>query len=470
MDNESKKKRFEAPHAFIILIAITVLCTLLTWVLPAGEFDRVYDEVLDRNIVVPGSYKLVESNPVGPWRMIQSIYQGLVESADIIFFILMAAAYVYVLMETGALNALAGWLLRKLGNKDYLIIPAFMLLFGIAGTTFGMFEETYGLIPAFIVIAITIGYDRLIGGAIVFVGVATGFAAAILNPFTIGIASAISGIPLMGGKITIMRIVSFVLFMSLSIGYVMLYARRIRKDPVKSIMYGDPDNTRGLDKLMTREEVMNMPFTTPQKLSILGFVLLLAAMSVGIVVYGFYLSELAAIFFIAMVLTGLINGYRLNKMADMFIEGLKSALYGAILVGIARSISIVMIEGNIIDTAVNGLASVISSLPASISGIGMLVVQNLINFFIPSGSGQAVVMMPIMAPLADIVGLSREVAVLAFQYGDGFSNMFWPTAVAVECGIMGISLNKWYKFITPLFAMMFLLQAILIVVAIAFGV
>jgi len=471
METEAKKKHtFKMPHAYVILCIIIVLCTILTWVLPAGNFERVYDEKLDRNLVVPGSYTQTESTPVTPWKMLMSIFDGIVEASDIIFFILFAASYVYVLSETGAMNALTGWMLRKLGKKDYLIIPVFMVLFGIGGTTFGMFEEVYGLIPAFIVIGITLGYDRIVGGSIVYVGVATGFAAATLNPFTIGVASAVAEVPLIQPKITAIRIACFVAFEALAIWYTMRYAKRIRNDPTKSYMYGDPDALRGCENLMNRDEVVNLPFTTRQKISLFGFVLLIVCLVLGIVLKGWYLSELATLFFIFMIVTCLINKMKSGEIADMFVAGCKSAMYGAMLVGFARAISVVMTEGNVIDTAVNGLANVVSALPHSISGIGMLVVQNIVNFFIPSGSGQAVVMMPIMAPLSDLVGLSREVSVLAFQFGDGFSNMFWPTAVATECGIMGIGMNKWYKFITPLFGMMFLLQAVFIVIAVLWGV
>lgn len=471
METEAKKKKtFHMPHAYVILCIIIVLCTALTWILPAGNFQRVYDEEVGRNIVVPGSYTRTDSTPVGLWGMLKSVFDGVVEASDIIFFILFAASYVYVLSETGALNAMTGWMLRKLGNRDYLIIPAFMLLFGLGGTTFGMFEETYGLIPAFIVIAITLGYDRIVGGAIVFVGVATGFAAATLNPFTIGVASAVAETPLITTKIMTVRIIAFVCFMALSIWYTMRYAKKIRKDPTKSIMYKDPDALRGVDNVMNRDEVVNLPFTTRQKISLIGFILLLVCIVVGICVFGWYLTELATLFLIFMIVTCIVNKMNSGEIADMFVAGCKSALYGAMLVGLARTISVVMTNGNVIDTAVNGLANMVMSLPKSISGVGMLVVQNVVNFFIPSGSGQAVVMMPIMAPVADLVGLSREVAVLAFQFGDGFSNMFWPTAVATECGIMGIGMDKWYKFITPLFGMMFLLQAVIIVAAVLLGV
>jgi uncharacterized ion transporter superfamily protein YfcC len=185
--------------------------------------------------------------------------------------------------------------------------------------------------------------------------------------------------------------------------------------------------------------------------------------------YGFYLQELAAMFLIAMILTGIINKMNSRQIAESFVESAEASIYGLLLIGLSRSIEVIMSQANIIDTAVLYLSNMIQALPQSVTAVGMLVVQNLINFFIPSGSGQAVVMMPIMAPLSDVVGLSREIAVTAFQFGDGFSNMFWPTSVAVECGIIGIGMNKWYRFITPLFLMMFALQASLLVVGVAIG-
>lgn len=465
-----KEKKAWNPNPYVLLLVIVLICAIATWIVPAGTFERAYDEELGRELVVPGSYQQIEQTPVGLFGFLESIFNGFYDAADIIFFILFAAAYVNVLSEKGALNALTGYMLRTLGEKDALIIPAFMLLFGLGGTTFGMFEETYALIPAFIVIAIALGYDRVVGGAIVFVGVATGFAAATLNPFTIGVASAVAEVDLVTPKVLIFRIVCFILFEALAITYVMRYAKKIRKDPTKSVMYGDPNALLGTEGMGSKEEIMSAEFTKQHKLALLGFVVLLVIMIAGIIVQGWYLTEIATLFLVFMVITCLIYKLSANEIADMFVMGAKSALFGALLVGMARGVSIVMTEGNIIDTCVNAIAGVVATLPQSVSAVGMVVVQNLVNFFIPSGSGQAVVTMPILAPVADIIGQSREVAVIAFQFGDGFSNMFWPTAVATECGIMGVGLNRWYKFITPLFGMMFLLQCIMIVIAVAVGI
>jgi uncharacterized ion transporter superfamily protein YfcC len=466
---EATKKKIDwtkaMPHAYTIILGIVVVAMALTWVVPAGTFDRVHSEVLGRELVVPGSYKAVERSPVGPWGMVKALFEGMTEASDIIFFILIAYGYVFLLLKTGAIDALVGAMLRKLGNNDKLLIPAFMLLFGVAGSTFGMYEETYGLIPAFIAIAIALGYDGLVGGAIVFVGVATGFAAATINPFTVGIAQSISGVIPSSG-LMIFRVVAWALFMALSISYTMWYANKVKKNPDASYVKGV--TFRGLEG-KSRDEVLALSFTTAHKLSLVGFVVLIVAIVVGVTAFGFYLTELAAFFLIAIAYTGLVNRMKPGRVAEIFIEGAGNAIFGALLVGLARSIEVVLTQANIIDTIVYALANGIQHFHRYFAAVGMLVVQNIVNFFIPSGSGQAVVMMPIMAPLSDVIGVSREVAITAYQFGDGFSNMFWPTAVATECGIMGIGMNRWYKFITPLFGMMFLLQAILITVALIIG-
>ncbi len=467
--NQLRKKKIEMPHAYAIIILIILLCVVLTWILPAGSFERVYNAELDRELVVPNSYSPVDSSPVGPWGFFRALYAGMINASEIIFFIIFATAYVFLLMKTGALNALVGSILRILGNKDYLLIPIFMLLFGIAGTTIGVYEEIYGLIPAFIVIAISLGYDRIVGGAMIFVGMATGFAAAILNPFTIGIASAIAGIPLMGTKILIFRIIVFCVFMSLSIGYVMWYANRVKKDPAKSYLYGVPEKLLNKD-ILSRDQLIALPFNNRQKITLFGLLGLIFAIGYTVSVYEFYLEELAALFIIWFFITGIINKLKPGDIADSFVESAESAMFGCLLVGLSFSIEVIMSSASVIDTAVLYLSTLVDKLPSNISAIGMLVVQNLINFFIPSATGQAAVVIPIMAPLADIVGLSREIAVTAYQFGDGFSNMFWPTAVAVECGIMGIGMDKWYKFITPLFVMMFITQAIMITIGVIIGI
>lgn len=341
-----------------------------------------------------------------------------------------------------------------------MIFPIFMLIFGICGSTFGLYEETYGLIPAFIGIAIALGYDGLVGGAAVVLGTATGFAAATLNPFTIGIAQGIAELPIGSG--IGFRIICFVVFQGMAIIYLMRYANKVKKDPSKSLVKGVKFNVADG---MTREEMENLPFEGKHKLIILIFVLTIGILIYGTTVLGWYLSELSALFLIMMIVVGLVGGFNFSQIAGFFVEAVSDVVFGALVVGIARSLTIVMESGNIIDTIVFYMSNGLAKVSTSFASIGMVIVQNLINFFIPSGSGQAATSMPIMVPLADSIGLNRQIAVLAFQFGDGFSNMFWPTVVATECGLMGLPVEKWYKFMTPLFLLMVLAQFVMIVIA-----
>ncbi|MCK8060100.1 MULTISPECIES: YfcC family protein [unclassified Fusibacter] len=457
------KKRFklEVPHTFVILGMIILFAVILTHLVPAGEFDRVLDPVTDREIVVQGSYHSVESNPIGLFDMFIYIQKGMVDSADIIFFIIFAYAMVFMLLKSGSLDAAVGALLRKIGDKVELLIPVFMIFFGILGATAGLFEEIYGLIPAFLGIAIALGYDAIVGGAIVIVGIGTGFAAAFTNPFTIGVAQGVAGVPMFSG--IGFRVLAFIAFQAAVIAYTMNYARKIKKNPelsiVKDVKFSLTDN-------LSIHELKALKFENRHKISMLAFGLSILLIVVGTLKLGWYIDELAGLFLVLMIVIGFINKKGLNEISEIFVEAAASIAFGALAVGLSRSVLLVMSDGMIIDTMVNSLAGLLVESSAYVSALGMLFLQNLINFIIPSGSGQAATSMPIMAPVADIVGLTRQTAVLAFQFGDGFSNLFWPTIVSVECGLMGIPLNKWYKFMGPLFVIMLVIQVIFMSVAV----
>lgn len=459
--DEKKKSKFKVPHTYVIIGIILVIVTALTYIIPAGTFDRIEDEATGRTIVVQDSYKRVEQTPVSPFEMVIAIADGMVEASDIIFFIFFAYGFVYLLIQTGAFYGGMGTLVKKFHGAEKMIFPVFMLIFGICGSTFGLYEETYGLLPAFIGIAIALGYDGLVGGAAVVLGTATGFAAATLNPFTIGIAQGIAELPIGSG--VGFRIVCFVVFEGMAILYLMRYAKKVKANPEKSLVKGvDFNVTEG----MTREKMESLPFTGRHKVIMLLFVVTIVLLVYGTSVLGWYLSELSALFLIMMIAVGLVGGFNLSEIAKFFVEAVSDVVFGALVVGIARALTIVMENGNIIDTIVFYMSRGLAKFATSFAAVGMVIVQNLLNFFIPSGSGQAATSMPIMVPLADSIGLNRQIATLAFQFGDGFSNMFWPTAVATECGLMGLPVEKWYKFITPLFLLMFLAQVILIVVAV----
>lgn len=453
-----EKKQFKMPHTYVLLCGMLILITILTWIIPAGAFERV--EMGKRMVVVPGSYKIMEATPVSPFNMVMSLVKGLEATADIIFFIFFAYGFIYMLIKSGAFYGALGRLMRKMESTEKLIFPTFMLIFGICGSTFGMYEETYGLLPAFMGISIALGYDALVGGAAVILGTATGFAAATLNPFTIGVAAGIAEVDL--NTALPFRIVCFIVFQGVAILYLVRYANKVKKNPELSLV---KDIKFKISTDMTKEKMINLPFTEKHVVIMLMFLLTLILLIVGCIKWGWYLNELSTLFLIMMIIVGLINRMSFSEIASTFIESIPDVLFGALAVGVARSLTVVMQEGQIIDTIINYVSNLIMSLPKSVAGIGMVIVQNFINFFIPSGSGQAAVSMPIMAPLADNILMNRQVAVIAFQFGDGFSNMFWPTSAGTLCGLMGLPIDKWYKFITPLFGIMMLLQFIFIAIS-----
>ena len=459
--SKKKKMSLKVPHTYVIIGIILVILTLLTYIIPAGSYERIEDPVTGRSIVVQGSYARVEQTPVSPFEMVMSIADGMVEASDIIFFIFFAYGFVFMLIKTGAFYGFMGALVKKFKGAERMIFPVFMAMFGICGSTFGLYEETYGLLPAFIGIAIALGYDGLVGGAAVVLGTATGFAAATLNPFTIGIAQGIAELPIGSG--IGYRIICFIAFEGTAIWYLMRYAKKVKNNPELSIVKGVQFNvTEG----MTREKMESLPYNTKHKIIMFLFLVTIGLLVYGTSQLGWYLSELSALFIIMMVVVGLVGGFTFSKIAGFFVESVSEVVFGALVVGIARSLTLVMENGNIIDTIVYNMSNVLANFSIKFAAVGMVIVQNLINFFIPSGSGQAATSMPIMVPLSDAIGLNRQIATLAFQFGDGFSNMFWPTAVATECGLMGLPIEKWYKFMTPLFGIFVVLQIIFIVGAV----
>lgn len=461
--------KIKIPNSFVVIFIMIVIAAVMTWIIPAGEFDRVmqYNPATnsEREVVVQGSYHAVEGSKVGPVGVFSAIVSGFTDASDIIFFIVFAYGFVYALMQNGTFDAMMGAVMRKFKDNSLMLFAVVMIIFGVLGSTMGMSEETYGMFPIFIGLATALGYDAIVGSAIVTIAVSTGFASATLNPFTVGVAQGIADVELYSG--ISFRILCWFIFMAIAMAYIFAYANKIKKDPTKSLVYGEKLGiaTSGL----TKEQLMDIKMTGRHKMCGVVFLITIALLVWGTTTKGWYINEIATLFLIAMVVVGFIGGNTPNEIAENFVTAAKDMMFGALMVGMSRAILIVLQNGVIIDSVVNGLAQLLNGTSGAVSGILMVVVQNLLNFFIPSGSGQAAVSMPIMAPLADLVGLTRQQAVLAFQFGDGYSNMFWPTSVCMLCGLMGIPVNKWYKFVAPLFGLMFIAQIALMTLAVCIG-
>ncbi|MEW6624221.1 MAG: TIGR00366 family protein [Bacillota bacterium] len=374
-----------------------------------------------------------------------------------------------VIRATGAIEAGIGKVVLSLQGREKLVIPISMLLFSIGGFTIGWAEESIIFVPIGIALARAMGFDAITGTAMISCGAATGFFGGMLNPFTVGVAQSIAELQLFSG--IGFRAVAYVFFLAFGMWYVIRYASKVKEDPTKSVMYDIEQQVKEEDKqkAITLGEI---PVLNNRHL--LVFLVLFGG--IGINIYGvfewdWYLNELAASFIIIGLISGLIGGLSINKTFESFVSGARALTFGALIVGFARAILVVLEEGRIIDTLISGMVSVIGDLPNVMTVMGMYVIQIVINFFIPSGSGQAVTTMPIMVPLADLVGITRQVAVLAYQYGDGITNSIIPTSAALMgyLAVAGIPYEKWFKFIWRLIVGWLCIALVFLVIATIIG-
>lgn len=459
------EKKKEIPHILVILLAIIILTTLATWIVPAGSYERVLDEASGRMIIDPNSFQYLENTPVNFFNMFVSIEKGLIEAANITFLIFCAFSSLYLLEKTGAIDAAIAMMVRKTKNHPKyanIIIILVMIILAAWGSTGTMsYEEIIAFIPIFVAVSIALGYDAMVGVAISVVPVGVGFASATVNPFTIGVAQTIAELPMFSGLGY--RLVVLAVMTLITILYVMRYANIVKKNPMKSLTYGIDFSDMTVD-----EERMNTKFTTERKISLVLLLVAVMVMAWGLITQGWYINEVAAIFMILAVAVGIVNHWNPNKIANTLVEGMAKGVLSAIIVGVARSVLVIMNSGQIIDTMVHYCVRLIENLSLYASGVGMLLFQTILNFLIPSGSGQAAVSMPIMIPIADLIGMNRQIAVLIFQFGDGFSNLLWPTSfMVIACSMAKIPLNKYYRWILPFLGICFVTQCLFVFGAIA---
>lgn len=456
-------RTFKIPHTYVLVSCIIIIAALLTHIVPAGEYARIEDPNTGKTVVDPNSFTKVEGNPVNPFEVLSAVPRGMMAAAQITFFIFIVAGSFQIITSTGAIEAGIYKVVSMLRGKEQLLIPIFMFIFSLTGAFLGFAEENIVFIPVAISLARALGYDAIVGMSLVTLGGAVGFNSGIMNPFTVGIAQGIAELPLFSG--IGLRIIIWIVFLSVSVYYVMRYAKKIKDRPELSII---------ADVELEERKNKTVDLTEEKTLSpshYLVFLTLAAGLAIivyGVYEFGWYINEIAAVFLGMGLISGAIGRINPNQMAQEFINGARGIIFGALVVGIARTILIVLQDGIILDSIIYGLASVISGLPKTLSAVGMFIVQSLINFVIPSGSGQAATTMPIMVPLADILGLTRQTAVLAFHFGDGFSNTFTPTAstLMASLSIAKISYDKWLKYYGKLFLIWALMGAVFMVIAV----
>lgn len=455
------KKEMQMPHTLVIIFAIIILVSIATYFVPGGAYERVVNES-GKTVVVDGTFSFIESNPQGLVEILKSPLEGIVSASEIIAFLFVVGGAISIVSRTKAIDLGIVRLVNKLKGKEILIIPILSFIFSVGGAVFGMSEEAIPFITLILPLMLALGYDSILTVGVTYFSCILGFSTAMLNPFTVHVAQNIAGVEVGSG--VGFRTVIWIITTFVGIVFLMYYAKKIKKDPTKSLVFELDSKKR--DKLEININ-SHEDFTIKHKL-----ILFLLALSIGVIIWGvlvkgFYISEIAAVFLAMGLLAGIIGRLSMNDIADSFIEGAKGMIGAAVIIGCAKGIVILSENAHIIDTVLYGLVGFVGKLPSIIAAYLMYIVQMIVNFFISSGSGQAAVTMPLLAPLGDLVGVQRQLSVLIFQLGDGFSNAIFPTSgiLIASLGLAGVPYSKWVRWVLPIQAIMFLLSLGFITVA-----
>lgn len=450
------------PHTMVLMVIMMAAALIMTWVLPAGAFEMRPNEA-GRMMVVPGTFALVEDAPrLGPWHLLSVIPRAMASAADVIFFVFLIGGVLGVVRSTGAIDAAIGGMLTTFRDKLALLIFAAMFVFGAFSASFGMSAEYIAFVGILVALCAALRLDSMTAVGMMVVGYGVGYGVSFMNPFTVMVAQDIAELqPLSGWWY---RLAISVPIFLIGFHHVYSYARKVRADPSKSLV-------AGIASAQAPEPEAYPPMNWPRRLVLLSLLATIGGLIFGVTTQGWWLTELAAIFLGLAVAAIVFARLPLDAAADSFIAGAAQLTATALLIGFARSISMILEDGLVLHTVVNALATPLEQVRAEFSAVGMLLIQTLLNLFVPSGSGQAFATMPIMVPISDLVGVSRQVAVLAYQFGDGFSNMIVPTNAVLMgiLGLAGIPYDRWFRFVFPLMIKLTIAASLALMIAVWIG-
>lgn len=523
----ASKRKF--PHTFVIIFSLIVIAAVSSWFVTGGEYKHTQKVLADgstKNIILPDSYQTVDNQPQ-TWQIFSAMFDGFVSKADIIIFILLIGGAFWIMNESKAIDvSIMAFLrstqklekirfIRRIGINN-IIMTSIMIVFSLFGSVFGMSEETIAFIIIFVPLSISMGYDSIVGVCLCFFAAGLGFAGATLNPFTIGIAQGLSDVPLFSG--IEYRLFCWVVITLIGIIFILRYAAKIKKDPTKSPVYEEDEYWRNRNNSQSEEVKYETPrsawitfvfllvvmclfaFKYPMSSLSIGqakltvpiipiltaifaissivalrksvhffilniFIFTILYLIVGVMGYQWYVMEIATLFFGMGIASGMAMNYSPNKITDLFLAGVKDILSAALIVGLAGGIIVILQNGKVIDPMLHGIAGAMQNVGKYASLSIMYGIQTMINLVMPSGSAKAALTMPIMAPFSDLIGVSRQATIMAYQFGDGFTNMLTPTS-AVLMGVLGVAkipYNKWVKWVWPLMIMLIILGFILLI-------
>lgn len=458
----TKKWYKRIPHAVTILFIIIVFMTLLTYLLPAGNYERV--EVDGRNRVVPGSYETVSSTPVGLFDMFRALPLGFAEAVEIIFIVLAGGIMFGMMEKTMAVENSIGTLVRKMGlQRKYLLVVLMTYLYGLLGVAVG-YENNIAMVPIAAVLSLAIGGDLVLGAGIAVGAMTIGFGLSPINPYTVGTGHKIAELSLFSGA----GLRSVVCFLGLSIMayYNVRYLKRIERQPEESL-------GKGLNEvgIQLSKPIDSYRMTSSNCLVLSLFIIGLIVILYGVFQLDWYINELSAVFIMIALASALVTRMTANTISETVLKSVALAAPGAFMVGYATSIKVIMEMGNISDTISFQLAQILEGLPVYAAAVSMSISQCIINLFIPSGSGQALATLPVMLPLGEVLGLTRQTTILAFQIGDGVTNLFNPSlgGLIAMLSICRVPFDRWLRFIFPVVLLILIVALIFLIFAVAIG-
>lgn len=475
MAAESSKgiKQFKVPHVYAIIFALMVIFAVLTWIVPSGSYQR--QEVNGREVTVAGTYEQSEKTYIdeetgdevdlrqGVFDVLQAPTRGIQEAIEVVAFILIVSGSFQVITKTGAITSGMGRVVRRFKNKDILIIPIAMVLFALGGTSFGMAEETLPFFAIFMPIMMAMGFDSMTAFMVVFVGARTGYIASTINPFNVLIAQGILGIQ--GNPQLWLRMIAWVVLTAVAITWVVLYARRVKKNPESSITFED-DIAKKVE-FAADESALDAEFTGRQKGVLAVFIAGMCLIIWGLVTQGWYMNEISAVFLAMGLLAGVIAGFSQDVIAQEFVAGIADFAFSAIVVGLARGILVIASDGMIIDTILNALATGLGGIPAVLFTTLLYAVENLLAILVPTSSGLAALTAPIFGPLTELMGLNPEAAVWALSMGSATMSLICPTSAILVAGlgVCKIKLGQWWKTVWKFFLVVSLINIVFVAIS-----
>ncbi|GAA0735919.1 YfcC family protein [Clostridium oceanicum] len=463
-DVKKQKKKFYVPNTYTLIMIFIMIAAIATYIVPAGQYNMIKDPNTGKSMIDASSFSFMERTPVSIGDFLLSIPKGMNAGAAVIFLTFLVGGFFQVVNDTGAIDIAINASVNKLQKKALLVIPIIMVIMSVLGSLGIVVNAVIAFIPIGIALSKKLKLDPLVGIGIMYLGAYSGFAASPMGPYNTIIGQTIAGLPLLSG-FGLRAIVWAILFL-VTTWYVYRYANKVQKDPNGGVL-----GKLNWDDYVESSKEANDKFTIRE-------VLVLLTLIVGFIVYGYGayklkwgLNQLSAMMLAVALISGLVGRMHPDDMAKSFIKGAQSMVYGALVIGFAKSITIILTDGHIIHSIIYYMTIPLTKVPPMFSAIGMFLSNLVFNFVVPSGSGQAMIVMPLMSPMADVVGVTRQIAVSAYQYGDGFSNIIIPTSgvLMAALGVAKVPYEKWLKFVAPIFLIWSSIGVVVMVVATLIG-